>query len=69
MIRYKLSDLLIDKGISQNWICKQTKIRPGTIGNYFHGTVKEIRPEHLEKLCKVLDCKISDIIEYVPDKK
>jgi len=23
----------------------------------------------LNKLCKILDCRIEDIIEYVPDKK
>ena len=25
--------------------------------------------EHLDRICEVLDCSVSDIIEYIPNKK
>ena len=30
--------------------------------------VKGLRFETLNKICKVLDCKPGDILEYIPDK-
>ncbi len=69
MIKYKLSDFLEDHDLTQYWLCQKTGIRPGTINNYYHGRVKQIRPEHLDKICKVLQCTLNDIMEYVPDKK
>ncbi|MDF2985750.1 MAG: transcriptional regulator, family [Eubacterium sp.] len=69
MIKYKLSDILIDKNISQNWLSIETGIRPGTINKYTYGTIQRIIPGHLDKICKALNCTISDLIEYVPDKK
>lgn len=25
--------------------------------------------DHLDKICEALDCKIEDLIEYIPNKK
>lgn len=69
MIKYKLSDILIDKGLSQKWLSNKTGIRPGTVSKYHNGTIKRIVPSHIDKMCDALKCSISDIIEYVPDKK
>lgn len=69
MILYKLNKVLEAKELSQYWLCKTTKIRPGTINAYFHGYVRRIVPSDLDKICKALECDISDLIEYIPDKK
>jgi len=69
MIVYKLNKFLDENDMSQYWLYKETGIRPGTIGAYYHGFIKRIIPNHLDKMCKALNCQISDLIEYIPDKK
>jgi len=48
-------------GISVNALSKMGK--SGGTG------AKQITYEVLEKLCKTLDCTVSDIIEYIPEDK
>ena len=44
-----------------------TGIRPNTIGDLSREDVKKIDIQTLNKLCKVFNCEIGELLEYVPD--
>lgn len=69
MIKIKLSTLLGERRWTQSDFAKKTGVRPATINEYYHEIVRTMNPDHLDIFCKVLDCKIEDLIEYIPDKK
>ena len=45
---------LITKGVSHSTLTQLKKNRP-------------VRTDTLEKLCSILNCRIEDIIEYIPE--
>lgn len=67
MIKINLSKIMGEKRIKQCDISKATKIRPGTINSYYHEYIKKMNVQDLDKLCKFLDCQVSDLLEYIPD--
>jgi putative transcriptional regulator len=57
------------KEISQRKLSKATNIRLATVNALYNEYAKRVNFEDLSKICEYLDCKLSDIAEYVPDKK
>lgn len=56
------------------WLSRKTEIRPNTISKWVNNEqlqedekVKSINVDALNKICKVLNCKIEDIIEFIED--
>jgi putative transcriptional regulator len=68
MIRIYLSKLLGEKRINQAELARKTGIRPTTINEMYHELIERVNLEHLDKICEALDCKLSDLIEYIPKK-
>ncbi|MFR8104180.1 MAG: helix-turn-helix domain-containing protein [Clostridia bacterium] len=68
MIRIKLSELLGKNKMNQKTLSNLTNIRPATISNMYYEETKRIDIKHLNSICKVFNCEISDLLEYVPDK-
>lgn len=68
MIRIHLSKLLGEKRMSQRELADLTGIRPNTINEWYHEIVVSLRVEHIDRICEVLECSISDLIEVVPNK-
>ena len=69
MIRIKLSTLLGEKRITQAELARKTGIRPATINELYHEFSIRVNLEHLDKICDVLDCDISDLLKYEPNIK
>lgn len=69
MIRIKISDLLGKHKMTQKSLAEITKIRPATISKMYYEESKRIDISQLNRLCKAFDCEISEILEYIPDKK
>ena len=69
MIRIHLSRLLGERRLTQADLARRTGIRPSTIGDYYHEFAERINLEHLDAICEVLDCDISDVLEYIPNPK
>ncbi len=69
MIRIKLSDLLGKNKMTQKALAELTHIRPATISKMYYEESKRIDIKHLDNLCKAFNCEISELLEYVPDKK
>lgn len=66
MIRNHLSRILGEKRWSQAKLARETGIRPATINELYHEIAERIAFEHLDRICEVLDCSITDLIEYIP---
>lgn len=66
-IKFKLLDVLKSNNITRYKLSKITGIRYDTICNYCSGNVTLLNKEYLKIFCDVLDCQISDIIEYIPN--
>lgn len=68
-IKFKLLDVLKSNNITRYKLSQITGIRYDTICNYCSGKVTLLNKEYLKIFCDVLNCQISDIIEYVPNNK
>ena len=69
MIKIKLSDLLGKNKMTQKSLSNLTGIRPATISKMYYEEVKRMDVTHMNNICKVFNCEISDLLEFVPDKK
>lgn len=69
MILFKLKERLYERGMNQLTFSKKTGLRYNTVNAYYHGYIKRMRPEDLDKMCEYLECSLSDLIEYTHDKK
>lgn len=67
MIQFKLSKLLGEKRISQAELIRRTKINHSTISRLYNEQTNSIDFKNLDKICKALDCKPEDLIEFTKD--
>ncbi|BCZ46904.1 hypothetical protein psyc5s11_29710 [Clostridium gelidum] len=69
MIRIYLSRVLGEKRWSQADLARKTGIRPNTISELYNELVERVNLEHLDKICEVLECDLTDILKYEPNNK
>ena len=69
MIKILLSSRLGDRRWTQADLARKTGIRPTTISELYHEMVERVNLEHLDLICEALDCDLSNLIEYVPNKE
>jgi putative transcriptional regulator len=69
MITCKLKNLLFERGMNQRTFSKIVGIDKNTINAYYNNYAKRYKVVDLEKMCDYLECPLSDLIEYTPDKK
>ena len=66
MIIYdKLWETMKTKGISQYYLITEHGFSRGQISRLKHG--EHVSTKTLNNLCKILDCKLEDIVEYKAD--
>ena len=63
-IIFKLQDVIDSRNMTRYRLSKITNILFDTITNYCRGNVTLLNLEYIKIFCNVLDCQISDIIEY-----
>jgi len=68
MIRILLSSKMGEKRITQAELARLTQIRPNTINELYHELTTRINLDHLDRICKVLKCDLSEILVRIPDK-
>lgn len=61
-MKVMLSELLDNKGISQNQLAKNTGISVNTLRNLSHKRTSSVRFDIPEKICICLDCGIEDVL-------
>lgn len=66
MIKIRLSTLLGERKWTQADLARRTGIRPNTINELYHEMAERVNLEHLNRICEVLDCDLSELLVYVP---
>jgi putative transcriptional regulator len=69
LIKIKLSELLGKNKMTRKALAELVDVRPNTIGDLYHEKVKRIDLDLLNNICNVLDCELSDLIEYQRDEE
>ena len=67
MIKIHLSKLMGEKKLNIQKLSDISGLSRTTISNLYHENVSRLDFETLESLCKALECKAGDLIEYIPD--
>ena len=60
-----IEELLKEKGISKNTICKDLDIPRSNFNRYCKNEFQRLDAQLICKLCSYLDCSIDELIEYV----
>ena len=68
-IRIKLDELLKASGLSKNKLPHRAEMQRTQLNQYCNNQVTRLDTAVLSRLCHALDCKIDDLIEYVPPEK
>ncbi len=74
MLRFRLKELIAEKEFQEGRrvtvgeIAEQTGIARNTLSRILNQPGWNARTEHLDKLCAYFDCRIEELVEYVPDK-
>ena len=65
-IKIRLADLIKEAGISKNKLSHRAEMQRTQINNYCNNTVTRLDIDVLARICTVLGCDISDLLEYEP---
>lgn len=65
-IRIHLKDILEEKNISLNQLSFRAEMQRTQLRNYRDNKIQRLDIDILLRLCYVLECDLSDLIEYIP---
>ena len=64
-VRIKLGEYMENRDINRNTLSRLTGVRFEVIDKWSKGKVERMDLDVLARICYVLDCEVSDILEYV----
>lgn len=65
-IRIKLDGMIEKQNISKNKLAHRAEMQRTQLNQFCKGTVTRLDTAVLARLCCALNCKIEDLLEYVP---
>ncbi len=68
-IRIKLNEMLQKTGLSKNKLSHRAEMERTQINHYCNNTITRLDTDVLARLCKTLNCSISDLLEYIPPEE
>ena len=68
MIRCHLSTLMGRKKLKIADISRETGLNRSTITSLYQETAKRIDIDAINELCKLFECEVSELLEYLPDE-
>ena len=68
-IRIKLSELIEKRGLSKNKLSHKAEMQRSQINNYCNNKITRLDIDVLARMCTVLECSISELLEFVPVEK
>lgn len=66
-IHMRLNELLSEKEISKNQICKDLDLARGNFNRYCRDEFQRIDANLVIKLCEYFDCSIQDLLVIIED--
>ena len=66
-VRLKLKDVMEEQKISINKLACRAEMQRTQLKAYMNNDIQRVDLAVMARLCYVLDCKLSDLIEYVKD--
>ena len=63
----KLWKVMEEKGVTQYALIKKYHVTPGQITRLKRN--ESVSTHTIEMFCKILNCQVGDIMEYIPDKE
>jgi len=64
-VRIKLNELIEQAGISKNKLSHKAEMQRSQINNYCNNRITRLDIDVLARICTVLNCSISDLLEFV----
>lgn len=68
-LRLKLMEIMTERGISKNRICKDLDILRPNFNRYYRNEFQRIDSLFLCKLCSYLKVGVGDLVEYIPPER
>lgn len=65
-IKIHAAELIQKRDISKNKLCQRAEMQRTQLNRYCDNTVTRLDIDVLARLCTVLDCEISDLLEFIP---
>ncbi len=65
-IKIKLDELIKKAGISKNKLSQRAEMQRTQINNYCKNEITRLDTDVLARICTVLECKIEDLLEFIP---
>ena len=65
-IRIKLNELLEQSGMSKNKLSQRAEMQRTQLNHYCNNTITRLDTDVLARICSTLNCKIEDLLEFVP---
>lgn len=65
----KLDELIKKRGISKNKLSHKAEMQRTQINNFCNNKITRLDTDVLARICSVLECKIEDLIEFIPSEK
>ena len=67
-VKIKLAKLIKDRKISKNKLSHRAEMQRSQINHYCNEEITRLDTAVLARLCTALDCKIEDLLEFVPQE-
>ena len=68
-IKINLDELIKEAGISKNKLSHKAEMQRTQINNYCNNKIARLDIDVLARICTALNCKIGDLLEFVPPEQ
>ncbi len=65
-IKIHLDELIEQRGVSLNQLSFRTEMQRSQLRNYRDNKIQRLDIDILRRLCYVLECDLTELIEYIP---
>lgn len=70
MVKVAIREVAEKRGVTSSYqLMKLMNIPPGQAAKWFRNDMESISIRTLDKLCRALKCKPSDLLRYTPDEE
>ncbi len=70
MLKFNVQKLLKNKGvINPTMYLQKAGLASGTATKYKNSELRNMRLDHLEKLCEIMNCTPNELLEWIPNSE